>query len=77
MMNVDRRCPPRTRPVSPGAVLREDLRPALGLRVAGMARRPGRLCGNASGLGLRMLVDSDLWQAARERIEPAADERAD
>lgn len=88
------------RPVRPGAALREDLRPALGLSVAGMARRlrvsratvhrslaceiavspemarrPGRLCGNGPGLWLRMQADSDLWQAERARIEPAADER--
>lgn len=86
------------RPVRPGAILREDLRPALGLSVTSMARRlrvsratvhrslaceigvspemtrrPGRLCGN--GPWLRMQADSDLWQAERARIEPAADER--
>ncbi|HEY9269581.1 hypothetical protein [Achromobacter sp.] len=76
MMNVDRRRPPGMRPVRPGAVLRDDLRPALGLSVTDMARRPGRLCGNGSGVWLRMQADLDLWQAERARIEPAADERA-
>jgi addiction module HigA family antidote len=38
-MMVDRHRPPRMRPVHPGAILREDVRPALGLSVAGTARR--------------------------------------
>jgi addiction module HigA family antidote len=39
MMNVDRRRTPRMRPVHPGQILRDDVRPALGLSVTDMARR--------------------------------------
>lgn len=82
--------PPGMEPSHPGAILRDDVLPALGLSVSEAARqlrvsrqmlhsilaqrsavspemavRLGRICGNGSGLWLRMQVEYDLWHAER------------